>query len=241
MSTKSEDYYKKWRNITAIFTGCGNIVGLTSDNKVIGGRGDDIKGGKGKTEDWEDIIAVAPGLNHTVGLKANGTVVAVGINKDGQCNVEEWRDIIASFAEQSHTIGLKADGTVVATGDNNKFGSCCSVGGWRDIGPVSKEQMVENEQKAKHWLEQGLCQYCGGDLEGLFSKKCKSCSKQKKPAMSIKFRKIMRFSLLALAGLSYALGFMFRLHDIEYNEILIGAVPILILVFFLLRKKETSY
>jgi len=30
---------------------------------------------------------------HTVGLKTDGTVVAVGKNTDGQCNVSGWRDI----------------------------------------------------------------------------------------------------------------------------------------------------
>ena len=30
---------------------------------------------------------------HTVGLKADGTVVAVGRNYEGQCDTESWRDI----------------------------------------------------------------------------------------------------------------------------------------------------
>ncbi len=33
---------------------------------------------------------VAAGLYHTVGLKSDGTVVAVGLNDDGQCDVESW-------------------------------------------------------------------------------------------------------------------------------------------------------
>jgi alpha-tubulin suppressor-like RCC1 family protein len=33
---------------------------------------------------------VAAGSLHTVGLKSNGTVVAVGWNPDGQCNVDGW-------------------------------------------------------------------------------------------------------------------------------------------------------
>ena len=42
---------------------------------------------------WTDIVAVTAGDLHTVGLKANGTVVAVGQNDDGQCNVSGWTDI----------------------------------------------------------------------------------------------------------------------------------------------------
>ena len=35
---------------------------------------------------------------HTIGLKTDGTVVAIGDNKCGQCNISEWRDIIAVAA-----------------------------------------------------------------------------------------------------------------------------------------------
>ena len=30
---------------------------------------------------------------HTVGLKSDGTVVAVGSNSDGQCNVDAWTNV----------------------------------------------------------------------------------------------------------------------------------------------------
>lgn len=35
----------------------------------------------------------AAGLRHTVGLKSDGTVTAVGDNKYGQCDVSNWRGI----------------------------------------------------------------------------------------------------------------------------------------------------
>nr|WP_257149547.1 RCC1 domain-containing protein [Bacillus cereus] len=74
---------------------------------------------------------IAAGRCHTVGLKSDGTVVAVGRNKEGECNVSGWIDIVAIAAGTNHTIGLKSDGTVVAVG-NNEFGQC-DVGSWRDI------------------------------------------------------------------------------------------------------------
>ena len=58
---------------------------------------------------------VSAGSNHTVGLKSDGAVVAVGWNKYGQCDVADWRDIVAVSAGPYHTVGLKSDGTVVAT------------------------------------------------------------------------------------------------------------------------------
>jgi alpha-tubulin suppressor-like RCC1 family protein len=80
---------------------------------------------------WTDIIQVAAGYWHTVGLKSDGTVVAVGYNYYGQCDVGGWTDIIQVAAGGYHTVGLKSDGTVVAVGDNT-YGQC-NVGDWTDI------------------------------------------------------------------------------------------------------------
>ena len=80
---------------------------------------------------WTDIVAVSANGNYTVGLKSDGTVVAIGGNSRGQCNVDKWTDIVAVSAGYYHTVGLKADGTVVAVG-NNEF-SQCDVSEWTDI------------------------------------------------------------------------------------------------------------
>ena len=74
---------------------------------------------------------VAAGKWHTVGLKSDGTVVAVGDNGAGQCDVGGWTDITQVAAGGYHTVGLKEDGTVVAVGENS-FGQC-DVSGWTDI------------------------------------------------------------------------------------------------------------
>ena len=79
---------------------------------------------------------VIDGYIHTVAVKEDGTVLAVGWNDNGQCNVSSWRDIVSVAAGWRFTVGLKADGTVVATkftGDQkNNFGQC-DVDTWRDI------------------------------------------------------------------------------------------------------------
>lgn len=85
---------------------------------------------------------ISAGERHTVGLKTNGSVVAIGSNKDffdchsGQCDVSGWRDIVAisagsgsniywkntpqeTFVSCTHTFGLKVDGTVVVSGGWN--------------------------------------------------------------------------------------------------------------------------
>ena len=83
---------------------------------------------------WDKIAVretVSAWDSHTVGLKADGTVVAVGYNLYGQCDVDGWTDIVAVSAGDFHTVGLKADGTVVAVGSN--LSGQCDVDGWTDI------------------------------------------------------------------------------------------------------------
>ena len=54
-----------------------------------------------KVKRWtKDTIAA--GRRHTVGLKSDGAVVAVGKNKIGQCDVSNWYDIVAVAAGSSH-------------------------------------------------------------------------------------------------------------------------------------------
>jgi len=83
----------------------------------------------------QQIATIAAGNWHTVGLRRDGTVVAVGGNDHGQCDVSGWRDIVAVAAGNSYTVGLRRDGTVVAVGDN--YNGQCDVSGWRDIVAVS--------------------------------------------------------------------------------------------------------
>ena len=76
-------------------------------------------------------MAISAANSHTVGLKSDGTVVAVGYNGSGQCDVSEWTDIVAISAGTFHTVGLKSDGTVVAVGDN--YSGQCDVDSWKNI------------------------------------------------------------------------------------------------------------
>jgi alpha-tubulin suppressor-like RCC1 family protein len=85
---------------------------------------------------WFDITQLDAGVWHTVGLKSDGTVVAVGDNENGQCNVGSWTDIIQVAAGGYHTVGLKSDHTVVAVGaevPEEFYDGECDVGNWTDI------------------------------------------------------------------------------------------------------------
>lgn len=54
--------------------------------------GDNTRG-QCNVSDWTDIVAVSAGLNHSAGLKSDGTVVAAGRNEEGQCHVSDWTNI----------------------------------------------------------------------------------------------------------------------------------------------------
>ena len=117
---------------------------------------------------WDTIAAretLAVGSSHTIGLKADGTVVAVGYNEYGQCDVSGWTDIVAVAAGYAHTIGLRADGTVVAVGDNE--GGQCDVSGWTDIVAVAAGERYSVGLKADGtvvavgWNQNGQCDVSG--------------------------------------------------------------------------------
>lgn len=74
---------------------------------------------------------IAAGYDHTVGVKADGSVVAVGQNEYRKLNVTTWHDIVEVSAGVYHTVGLKSDGTVVAVGSNDS--GRCKVDGWSNV------------------------------------------------------------------------------------------------------------
>ena len=58
-----------------------------------------------------------------MGLKTDGTVVAVGNDDSGIEYISDWTDIVAISAGDYHTVGLKSDGTILCTG-SNQYGQC---------------------------------------------------------------------------------------------------------------------
>lgn len=67
--------------------------------------------------------AISAGGHHSVGLKSEGIVVAVGWNYYGQCNVSSWTGINQIDAGHFHTVGLRTNGSVIAIGWN-RWGQC---------------------------------------------------------------------------------------------------------------------
>ncbi len=131
-----------WTDIVAVAAGDYCTVGLKADGTVVVTESSDYSiydHDHSDVESWTDIVAIAVSPNsdmaHIVGLKSDGTVVAVGNNGDGQCDVDGWSDIVAVATGEYCTVGLKSDGTVVAVGDN--YSGQCDVVGWTDVAAIS--------------------------------------------------------------------------------------------------------
>ena len=233
-------FIRDWTDFVSIAFGETHSVGLKADGTIV--TTGDNKNGQCDVKHWTDIVSVACGDNHTVGLKSDGSVVATGDNREGQCNVEDWANIVSIACGRNITVGLKADGTVVDT--YSHFGGAfikgnleyweeivyISCGNYHIVGlradgtvvatgfdivsygkrEVSRWKLFDNLNQLKELTEnryqsveklkkaaeeekircqalelqakrraQNVCQHCGGDFRGLFTKVCSKCGKEK--------------------------------------------------------------
>ena len=94
------------------------FVGLCEDGTVIS-EGIQQNYMINTEEKWSDIVKIAVGGETVIGLKGDGTVVAVcpGRSDVGQCDVDDWTDVIAVNTNGKVTIGITKDGKVLMAGD----------------------------------------------------------------------------------------------------------------------------
>lgn len=130
-----------WKNIVEISCGGAFSLGLKKDGTVVstidtekydpydlvgdGYTEDDarqekevLEWVKRQVDSWTDIVAIAAGGMHAVGLKSDGTVVAAGSTNGSQSDVGDWQNMIAIDANNSSgvdfglTIGVTSQGTI---------------------------------------------------------------------------------------------------------------------------------
>lgn len=138
-----------WTDITDVFALGTVTVGLRSDGTVVAvgniynppDNYDYLNLSDNDAlydiENWKNIVAVDASNYHIAGLRSDGTVVAVGNNKYGQCNTKYWTDIVQVQCGTYHTVGLRSDGTVVAVGRNDS--GQCDVKNWENITAVGAD------------------------------------------------------------------------------------------------------
>ena len=168
---------ENWRDIVAIAAGNVHTVGLKSNGTIV--IVGDIEENNYDKNNFQNIVAIVAGPSgKTVGLKSDCTVVAMGIDNYRKKILANWRDIVA-IAVGNEVVGLKSDHSVIFTTD--EYSNTREADKWRDIGPVPEEQIVKSRLKLeerRRWIQEGLCHYCGGEIGGLFTKKCKSCGRE---------------------------------------------------------------
>ena len=93
IASSPRNYSANSKEIIAIASGLVYVAVLSMDGTVRAeGYYDQLKRkGIQKVSDWKNIVAIAAGHNHTIGLKEDGSVVAVGDNNSGQCDVSGWK------------------------------------------------------------------------------------------------------------------------------------------------------
>ena len=150
---------RKWSNIIAIYKSLNAekgfmIIGLKSNGDVV--VADMIKNNeKALCVKWHDIKNISAGYSHIVGMKRDGTVVACGDNRFGQCNVSSWSNIKYVQAYHTWTLGVKNDGSVIYTGDErflNDFTDIEKVDDYYVIG-IKKNKTLVVADKFDSWRD----------------------------------------------------------------------------------------
>ena len=110
-----------------------------------------------------------------VGLKSDGTVVAVGYDRDGQCNTESWRNIRPVNKEQLKQAEQRRREEEQRRAEEQRKAE--------EQRRIEEQRQKEEEQRrieqSNRWQAQGLSRCCGAEFKGLFSKKCTVCGKPK--------------------------------------------------------------
>ena len=101
--------------------------------------------GRCQVSDWSNVVAISAGVDHTLGLKADGTVCIKGYLKTGVSEVLTWRDMVAVSAGYECCLGLRADGTVLAAGKSKLSKQMLEgLNLFSSIPPAEREKFIQH-------------------------------------------------------------------------------------------------
>lgn len=99
-------------DLVKIYSTETDSLGILSDGTLVVGRSNQLS--RTKLAEWTDIVDVYGNASCLLGLKSDGTVLAMGTNnQNNQQNVAHWTDIVRLVGP---SLGLKKDGTLVLSG-----------------------------------------------------------------------------------------------------------------------------
>ncbi|MBQ8381641.1 MAG: hypothetical protein IJX47_00370 [Clostridia bacterium] len=157
--------------VPAVSVSCNDsaVVILLADGTVRIAEGTSNSYSQTDIDGWTDIVAISASYYHLLGLKSDGTVVAVGSNVYGQCDTAALRDAVAISAGDNHSLILHADGTVTALGYN--IAGICDTKDWTDIVAISAGSLHSIGLKADGTVVvKGNCNVTGwSDVVAVFS------------------------------------------------------------------------
>ena len=109
-----------WRNIEMlaenvqdVSVGTDHVAAVRSDGTAYAHGG---SGSYMNVYGWKNLVQIAAGEQHTVGLGSSGLPVAAGSNTNGQLNLGSWEDVVYIAVGNNYTLGLQSDGTLLIAG-----------------------------------------------------------------------------------------------------------------------------
>jgi alpha-tubulin suppressor-like RCC1 family protein len=75
-----------------------------------------------------NVMGIAAGLRHGLGLRSDGTVIAWGRDNEGQCTVPAGLGNVVAVAAGDQSIALLESGSIVAWGGNQNGQFCIPQG-----------------------------------------------------------------------------------------------------------------
>lgn len=146
----------EWTDIVAISAGGGSnesgkrghTVALRRDGTAVA-VGDNSHGQCNVYgEEWTNLVAISAGDDHTVGLRADGTVVTTQTPQkpsDLGATIADWKNVVAISAGYEFTLALVEDSTngrsiqYTVVGDGNENDGQRNTGSWSSVAIYSDE------------------------------------------------------------------------------------------------------
>lgn len=113
-AVQSQNFLARLTNSKTISAGIQISAGITQDNTI------EVAGNfitdSAVVKNFKDIISVSANNEILLGLKMDGTVIAIKRNPayKYRFDTDDWTDIVAISAGEQYVVGLKSDGTVKA-------------------------------------------------------------------------------------------------------------------------------